>query len=159
MSVMPWVLLAAGVLLALMTIPALYAVHHWALLFPAFVVSWLGSGMAGWWMVLVSLVTGALVALGGLSGWPGWVGLGLIVLAMVGLVHQAFVARRGMAEFDRVLAERVAHRARSRRRPLSMVLPWSMRDLDVERVKNIRYAEGAGRRHLLDVYRPHAAPT
>ena len=29
-----------------------------------------------------------------------------------------------------------------------------MRDATVERIKDIRYAEGAGRRHLLDVYRP-----
>jgi acetyl esterase/lipase len=34
-----------------------------------------------------------------------------------------------------------------------------MRDADVERTKDLRYAEGAGRRHLLDVYRSCAPGT
>jgi acetyl esterase/lipase len=151
---MPWVLLAVGVVLALMTVPALYTVHHWTLLFPAFALSWLGTGMAGCWLVLVPSITVVLVALGGLAAWPGWVGLVLVVLAMGGLVRQALEARAGADEFDRVLAARVADRVRTRRAPRSRVLPWSMRDATVERIKNIRYADGAGRRHLLDVYRP-----
>jgi acetyl esterase/lipase len=153
---MPWVLLAAGVVLALMTVPALYTVHHWTLLFPAFVLSWLGTGMAGWWLVVVPTVAVVLVALGGLAAWPGWIGLGLLALAMGGLVRHAHEARAGADEFDRVLAERVAKRVRTRRARRSVVLPWSMRDVAVERVRNVRYAEGAGRRHLLDVYRPAA---
>src|SRR4029453_6269860 len=43
-----------------------------------------------------------------------------------------------------------------------LLLPFYLRDRHVERVKNIPYAEGAGRRHLLDVWRPksgaHKAP-
>jgi acetyl esterase/lipase len=56
------------------------------------------------------------------------------------------------------LAERLARRT-SRRH---LLLPFYLRDRRVERVKNIRYAPGAGRRHLLDVWRPkggaHRAP-
>ena len=155
---MPWVLLAAGVLLALMTVPAAYAVHHWTLLFPAFVVSWLGTGMAGWWMAIVFAGTAALVALGALSAWPGWLGLALVVVSMAVLLRQARLARKGAAEFDRVLAERVAPRSTTPRSRRSMVLPWLMHDREVERIKNVRYADGAGRRHLLDVYRPRAVP-
>ena len=151
---MPWVLLATGVVVALMTVPAFLAVQHWSLLFPAFVFSWLGTGMAGWWLGLIPAVTVVLVALGGLAAWPGWVGLTLVLASMVALVRQAFEARQGADEFDRVLAARVSERARSRRRVRAMVLPWLMRDADVERIKNVRYAEGGGRRHALDVYRP-----
>jgi acetyl esterase/lipase len=155
---MPWVLLAAGVLLGLMTVPAAYTVHHWALLFPAFVVSWLGTGMAGWWLAIVIAGTVALIALGALSAWPGWLGLALVVVSMAVLLRQARLARKGAAEFDRVLAERVAKRSRTPRSRRSMVLPWLMRDRGVERIKNVRYADGAGRRHLLDVYRPRTPP-
>lgn len=153
---MPWVLLATGVVLVLMTVPALHAVHHWTLLFPAFALSWLGTGMAGWWLALIPTITVVLVALGGLAAWPGWIGLALVVLSMVGLIRQSLEARKGAAEFDRVLAERVATRTRTRRHPKTMVLPWWMRDAGVERSKNLRYAEGAGHRHVLDVYRPKA---
>jgi acetyl esterase/lipase len=156
---MPWVLLAAGVLLALMTVPAFYAVHHWALLFPAFVVSWLGTGMAGWWMAIAVVGTVVLIALGALSAWPGWLGLALVGVSMAILFRQARQARSGAAQFDRVLAERVAQRAMTARSRRSMVLPFLMRDRGVERIKNVRYADGAGRRHLLDVYRPRTPTT
>jgi len=86
MSVMPWVLLAAGVAPGADDDPGVVHGAPLGVAVPAFILSWLGSGMAGWWMVLVSLVTGALVALGGLSAWPGWVGLGLIVASMAALV-------------------------------------------------------------------------
>jgi acetyl esterase/lipase len=153
---MPWVLFAVGASFVLMTVPALVTVTNWAFLLPSFFLSWLGTGMAGWWIAIMSGLTVVVVALGGLAAWPGWIGLALVVGSIAVLVRKAFVARNAAAEFDRVLAERVAHRARTHRRPRSMVLPWWMRDVDVERVKNLRYAEGAGRRHLLDVYRPSA---
>lgn len=153
---MPWVLLAVGASFVLMTVPAFVTVTNWAFLLPSFFLSWLGTGMAGWWIAIMSGLTVVVVALGGLAAWPGWIGLALVVGSIAVLVRKAFVARNAAAEFDRVLAERVAHRARTHRRPRSMVLPWWMRDVAVERVKNLRYAEGAGRRHLLDVYRPSA---
>ena len=39
------------------------------------------------------------------------------------------------------------------------MLPMSMRTRAVERIPGIRYADGAGRRHLLDVYRPATGAT
>ncbi len=150
---MPTVLLVFGLLVALLTLPGLLPVRHWAILFPAFVASFLGTGLAGWWMVLLPATTLLLVVLGGLTAWPGWVGLGLVVATMAGLGYQTFLARRAAREFDRVLSARVASRPRTRRTPRSVLVPWSMRDVDVERTKDVRYAEGAGHRHLLDVYR------
>jgi acetyl esterase/lipase len=37
-----------------------------------------------------------------------------------------------------------------------LLLPFSLRDRRVERVRGIQYAPGAGRRHRLDLYRPRA---
>ncbi len=152
---MPTVLLAFGIVVALLTLPGLLPVRHWSILFPAFVASFLGTGLAGWWLVLVPTTTALLVALGGLATWQGWVGVALVAATVVGLFYQALMARRGAIHFDRVLAARVATRPRMRRHPRWVLLPWSMHDVHVERIKNLRYAPGAGRRHLLDVYRSH----
>ena len=157
---MPWVLFALGVVLATITIPALVTIDHWALLFPAFFVSWLGAGLAAWWLVLIPVTTVTLAAFGGLTAWPGWVGLGLVVAAMAGLLVQWRRARHGVHAFDSALAAlEVEPRRRIRRNRRSVVLPMSMRTRAVERIQGIRYAEGAGNRHLLDVYRPAAGTT
>ncbi len=108
-------------------------------------------------MAIAVVGTVVLIALGALSAWPGWLGLALVVASMAVLFRQARQARTGAAEFDRVLAERVAQRSTTARSRRSMVLPFLMRDRGVERIKNVRYADGAGRRHLLDVYRPRDA--
>ena len=57
--------------------------------------------------------------------------------------------------FDRVLAplDRETRR-RARRRAISVLAPFWMGHRAVERIRDLGYAEGAGRRHLLDVYRP-----
>jgi acetyl esterase/lipase len=152
---MPWVLLAVGVMLALLTLPALIPVHHWALLFPAFFVSWLGTGFAGWWLLVAPIPLAVPAALGGAASWPGWLGLGFGALAIAGLLYQRTLARRAAVSFDRALSaldQRTM--GRQRRTPVSVLFPFWMRARAVERVRNLRYAPGAGRRHLLDVYRP-----
>lgn len=146
-------LLVFGAVVVVLTAWGLHPVRTWFVLIPAFLASFLGTGLVGWWMAFVLLVTIVLVIAGALGSWLGWLGLVFVVLALVGLTRQAILARKGAVEFDRVLAARVANRARARRRPRSILLPWSMRDVEVERTKDIRYAEGAGSRHLLDVYR------
>ncbi len=152
---MPWSLFAVGVVLALLTVPALVVVQHWTLLFPTFFVSWLGAGLAGWWLVLISAATVALIATGWLAAWPGWVGLALVGAAAMGLLSQWRQARAGVVAFDAALARlELEPRGRLRRTPRSVLLPMSMRTRAVERTKGIRYADGARSRHLLDVYRP-----
>lgn len=155
---MAWALFATGALLVLLTVPALLPLRHWALLFPAFFVAWLSSGLAGWWLVIAPAVLTALAANGGLDTWPGLVGLALGGVAMAGLVWQAAMARRGSAVFDRVLTSLDGRRhGRARRRPANVVLPFWMADARVERIRDLRYADGAGHRHLLDVYRARHA--
>jgi len=152
---MAWALLAVGVALAILTVPALVPVHHWSLLFPAFFVSWLGTGFAGWWLIVAPATLLAAIAAGGLDQWPGWVGLALGSVAIAGLWYQRILSRRAWDAFDQALTESDhASARRHRRQPTSVLLPFWMRHRAVQRVKNIRYADGAGRRHLLDVYRP-----
>ena len=153
---MPWVLLAVGALLAVLTVPALVPVHHWSLLFPAFFVSWFGTGFAGWWLVIAPAALLACVVGGGLDDWPGWLGLVARRHRDRGpLVPTAPVTACAAASSTAALAESDQQRVpRHRRRPVSVLLPFWMRHRAVERVKDIRYADGAGRRHLLDVYRP-----
>ena len=160
---MAWALFAAGLLLALLTVPAVLPLRHWAVLFPAFFVAWLGSGLAGWWLLLAPTVLAALAAGGGIDAWPGLVGLALGAVAIAGLGWQAAMARRGSIVFDSVLTALDGRRhGRARRRPANVVLPFWMADARVERISDLRYADGAGHRHLLDVYRPrtgaHGAP-
>jgi acetyl esterase/lipase len=152
---MAWAVFAVGLVLALLTIPALVPLHHWAFLFPAFLVSWLGTGFAGWWLVITPLALSVPVASGGLSGWPGWAGLALGAVAIAGLLYQRALARRSARAFDRVLTplDRETRR-RARRRAISVLAPFWMGHRSVECVRDLRYAEGAGRRHLLDVYKP-----
>jgi acetyl esterase/lipase len=149
-----WALFAVGVFLLLATLPSLAPVHHWAFLFPAFVLSLLGAALAGWWLVVVPVTVGVLVALGALDAWPGWVGLVLCLVAVVGLVRQNLLARRAGAVFDAALRPLdPTPYVRTPRTVRSVLLPFWMGDHAVERTKNIRYAPGDGRRHLLDVYR------
>jgi acetyl esterase/lipase len=158
-----WALFTVGAVLAVLTVPALSPMRHWAFLFPAFFVAWLGSSLAMWWLVLAAGGLAALVTHGGLDAWPGFVGLALGAVAISGLAWQAAMARRGARVFDAVMTSLDGRRVRRvRRRPASVLLPFWMADARVERISDLRYAEGAGRRHLLDVYRArtgaHGAP-
>jgi len=154
---MPWALFGAGLFFAVLTVPALVRVDYWAVVFPVFFVSWFGTGMSGWWLTLIPATTIVLVALGGLGAWPGWVGLTLALAAIAGLLRQQGMARRGAATFDAVLHPLDGrHESRTRRSTLSVVLPFLMHDRRVARAKNIHYAEGARRRHALDIYHPRA---
>jgi acetyl esterase/lipase len=157
---MTWGLLAVGIVVAMLTIPGVVRINHWTLLFPSFAVSWLGTGLAGWWMVVVSAVAATLVALGALESIEGWVGLALVLVCLAGLVVQWLVARRAGRAFDATLhpLDGLPYKA-ARRTARSILLPMWLRDERVERFKNIRYADGSKRRHLLDVYRPRAGTT
>lgn len=154
---MPWALFAVGLFFAVLTVPALVRVDYWLLVFPVFLVSWFGTGMSGWWLTLIPVTTAVLVALGGLASWPGWVGLALALAAIVGLLRQQAMARRGAETFDAVLHPLDGrHEPRTRRSSLSVVLPFLMHDRRVARAKNVRYADGSRHRHALDVYSPRA---
>ena len=108
--------------------------------------------------------TALFVSAGALRAWPGWVGLTIAAASWAGLwrmfrdaggargaVERALVQAIGPAYAERVDA---ALRARlDTPQPLAqLLLPFSMRRQDVERIENVPYGPH-GRRNQLDIYR------
>jgi acetyl esterase/lipase len=151
---MSWALLGFGLSAATLTTPAVRPVRVWLLLFPAFVVSLVAAEVPGWCLAVTAAGAAALVGLGALAGWGGWVGLAAAGVAAGNLVHQMVLARRAAGIVDEnVGALDGRHQARPGRSIADRLNPFRLGDRAVVRVDEVRYAPGAGRRHLLDVYR------
>lgn len=134
----------------------------------------LGSFVAGWWtseMPLHQLVwqvfaSAVLIELGALGGWPGLVGLGINIVSWVALVLLAINGARSQGIFDRVLneelgadylsqlSEETRRFIEQREAKARLLVPWNFKDKRVRVHAGIQYAEGAGRRHQLDVHVP-----
>jgi len=137
----------------------------------------LGSFLAGWWttemplhhLVWQILGTWFLIDLGALDGWPGVVGLVINIASWSALVLLAVHGARAAGVFERALASDLgadylapisAEVKRHGETPdprLRLVVPWYLRDGRVRVHSGIQYAEGAGRRHQLDVHVPAVA--
>ena len=151
---MSWALLGFGLGAATLTIPAVRPVRVWLLLFPAFVVSLVAAEVPGWCLGVTAAGAAALVGVGALAGWGGWVGLAAAGVAAGNLVHQMVLARRAAGIVDEnVGALDGRHQARPGRSIADRLSPFRLGDRAVVRVDEVRYAPGAGRGHLLDVYR------
>ena len=159
---MPTVLLVLSVVGLFLTANALRprARGSWFAV-PSFFLAWPVGELAPQVIVLQALGALVLFLLGGLATPAGWVGLALAVVSWAGLavlVHQAgqtddrveVALRAGLGEAPAVPRSRSVSVLR-----LATALP--LPDRRVEVVRDIRYAEGAGGRHLLDVYRPAAS--
>lgn len=108
--------------------------------------------------------------LGALGAWPGWVGLGITMVSWVALVDLYTRARHTRELCERALVEglgagyekQITSAWLERLNPLpplaEMLLPFSMRRKDVERIRNLSYG-AYGRRNKLDVYRRRDRPT
>ena len=151
---MSWALLGFGLGAATLTIPAVRPVRVWLLLFPAFVVSLVAAEVPGWCLAVTAAGAAALVGVGALAGWGGWVGLAAAGVAAGNLVHQMVLARRAAGIVDEnVGALDARHHPRPGRSIADRLSPFRLGDRAVVRVDEVRYAPGAGRGHLLDVYR------
>lgn len=158
---MSWLYLTLGLLYGALTLNAYASIRHRGLLIvPSFFAGWL-TGELALHHVAAQVALGALlVAAGALDAWPGVVGLCLSAATLPALVHLARVGRRAQAVFAAALAATLGEAEAAARAPD----PWSRRlvpfwffDRRVRVHLDVRYAEGAGRRHLLDVYRPVGA--
>ena len=160
---MPWAFLAVSIVGAAFTLNA-----HWPrkprsyFLVPSFFASWVTSELAAHHISWQAGATAIFVALGALDAWPGWLGLGITFVSWAGLVVLISASRKSVEIVETALADAIgstpaAMRERLPRLPL--MIPFLLSDRRVTAVRNIRYAEGAGRRHLLDVYRPRAGVT
>jgi acetyl esterase/lipase len=157
---MSWALLGFGLGAAALTTPTVRPVRVWLLLFPAFVISLVAAELPGWCLAVTVAGVGTLVGAGALTGGAGWVGLAAAGVAAAGLIRQMVLARRAAPIVDENLgALDGRHPPPPRRSAADRLRPFRLGDRYVVRVDEVRYAPGAGRRHLLDVYRARDKPS
>lgn len=133
---------------------------------PSFFPGWLTSELAGHHFAWQLAATAGFGLAGAFERWPGQLGLAITAASWAALLGLVFVARRGRPVLRRALDEALGpdHPERIRRQlPPRLAedrppdLPWNpfhFHHPGVEVIRNLRYAPGAGRRHLLDIYRP-----
>ena len=163
---MSYLLLAVGLVGAAFTYNAWRPTRRFPFITASFLAGWLTSELAPFhfgWLVLATLV---LTRLGALGAWPGWIGLAIVVASCAGLVALQLVSLRSAVAVEDALQKGLGSDYRERIAPglaerlargLSwrpLLVPFYLRDRRVERIRDLPYATGAGRRHLLDVYRP-----
>ncbi len=160
---MGWAFLAVSIWGAAFTVNA-----HWPrkprslFIVPSFFASWMTSELAAHHLSWQAAATVAFVVFGALDSWPGWVGLGITLVSWVGLLTIVTASTRSAATVEAALAGISGLGAapeRDRLARLPLMIPFLLRDRRVAVTRNLRYAEGAGRRHLLDVYRPRNGVT
>jgi acetyl esterase/lipase len=166
---MPWAFLLVTLIGAGFTFNAYLPRRRQGILsVPSFFAGWLTGELAMHhfaWQVAATVI---FVAGGALSAWPGWLGLGITFASWAALLALVPMSRRSRDSVDGALTEalgsdyldRVEPHLRERlvepARVPRLVVPFLLRDSQVRVTRNVRYAEGAGRRHLLDVYAPRA---
>ena len=138
---------------------------------PSFFAAWPTTELAPQFVVVQLAGTVAFVRAGALDETAGLVALGIAIVSWAGLVAIARTAGRTGAVVEHALAEGLGADyaatlgdvdAVTAKRSLSitrLALALPLPETRVEVVRNVRYADGAGRRHLLDVYRPANAVT
>lgn len=155
-----WLFLGVSLVGAAFTLSARHRLRIGPALVPWFFAGWLTSELALIHLAWQAVATIIFVALGALSSWPGVLGL-LVTFAswwsLVGVQRKAGEARE---TFAKVLAEGIGDEfARpAEMAPLARLLrPFGFKDPSVERIRDIAYGD-AGKRNLLDVYRPASRP-
>lgn len=152
---MSWLLLAVGLTTLALGVNVLFPSRSLFGLAVSFFAEWLVAELAHWTTLVLGASVVVLVTAGGLDHWPGWVGL---VAAVVGgglLVAEMVLAARSGPEVAAALTEAgLEPPAPAPGRWRRLALPFWLADRRVERIGDLSYAEGAGRRHRCDVYRP-----
>jgi acetyl esterase/lipase len=154
-GIMPYVLLASGLLALLTTVNAIRPRRELLLLIACFFAAWLTIELAPWVLALEAVVTTLLVAWGGLDGPPGWAGLAATAAGWAGLAIVMIRARRTTltvrewsAELELDPGEQAPAFPRGH-----VLFPFLMtRRRGVTRVRDIAYGDDP--RMRLDVYRP-----
>jgi len=133
--------------------------------FPSFVAGWLWSELPGHHLLLQVLVSAGFTAAGALERWPGQLAMLLTLLSWLGLLWAWARSRSAGPEAESALQEALGpdyaqaideEAARAQPPARHLLMPWLRRDPKVTLHRNIRYAEGEGSRHLLDIYTPKA---
>jgi acetyl esterase/lipase len=166
-----WVFLGVTAFGALFTLNAFLPGRRALSLLPSFMAGWLTNELAAHHLVWQLLATIFFIAEGALRSWPGWVGLGLAFaqfVALAVLIRTALqaggVVERSLddalgADYRSQLEPQLLARSRSDAVPLGqLILPVPWKGRDVERIRNVAYADGS--KHLrLDIHRHRDHPT
>jgi acetyl esterase/lipase len=174
---MSWLFLLVALIGAWFTWNAYRPVYRPApLAVASFFAGWLTTELALHhvaWQVAATLV---FVWLGALHAWPGWLGLGITIVSLGFLWRVHGRAWEAEAAVEDALTAGLGPEYRSRIDPdvaarfapavdwRQIAAPFPIRPgHDVERIRDVVYAEGGGHRLRLDVYRhrdrPSRAPT
>ena len=152
---MTWLLFAVGVLTLALGINVLWPRRTLLGLVISFLAEWLVAELAHWTILALGTGVALCVAFGGLDAWPGWLGVGAALVGFVFLSIELRESYRSSPTVVKALADAgLGSPDPFRGRWLRLLFPFVMRDHRVERVPNVRYADGAGRRHLADLYLP-----
>ena len=127
---------------------------------PSFFAGWLTGELAAHHFAWQLAATVFFVAAGALSAWPGWLGLGITVGSWAALLALVRVSNRSAPVIAQALDEALGAEAGEATAPVDpsprarLLNPFRFRHPEVRKTENVRYAPGAGRRHMLDVYAP-----
>lgn len=129
----------------------------------SFLAAWIVSELPAHVLALYVLVGGAMVSLGALGSSLGQLALVILALAALGLLGFVRPARASRAILEDALRSGLGEGYESALPKDSLGPGWLFYLLPFLRIYpgvsqhlNVRYAEGAGSRHLLDVYTPAA---
>lgn len=154
---MPYVMLALGILFALVAANAHAPRRGTALLVPSFFLGWLTIELAPHVLVTWAAATALTAAFGGLHGWAGWTGLVLAPAAMAGIAATIAASRRTVVTLRECGAPLDLDPEDAPRYPLAhLIVPQlcliPRKGVRVDR--NIVYREEGSLRLKLDVFRP-----
>jgi acetyl esterase/lipase len=161
-----WFFFWASLVGLLFTINAFRPTKFAPLMLPSFFASWLTNELAAHHLVWQIVATVFFVAKGALGHWPGLAGLAFTLVSWAGLAVIFRTSVRAKEEVEDALCEGLGVDYRSENKEVlgedvdeaipwkRLLIPFRMSDPRVKRVRNVRYAEGKGKAHLLDVYLP-----
>jgi len=154
---MSWLLLAVGLLTLGLGINVLRPSRSFLGMTISFLAEWLASELAHWTILVLGTVVALLASFGGLEHTVGWIGLIAACVGFVLLGIELYLGWRSGPTVVRAL-ENAGLGAPDpfRGRSLRLLFPFYFGDRRVRRIADVRYAEGAGHRHLADVYLPRA---
>jgi acetyl esterase/lipase len=164
--VWPWLFLAVSLVGAAFTANAYRPrppTHRLAV--ASFFAGWFTAELVAHHLAWQFVATLGFLWLGALAAWPGWLGLAITISSWIALAAMLPVARRSEQGVEDALCEGLGADYRDATGALEKlrdalwlrgrgVNPFRFRHPDVTVVRNLRYADGFGKRHLLDVYTP-----
>ena len=152
---MSWLLLAVGLLTLGLGINVLWPSRSLVGMVISFLAEWLASELAHWTILVLGAAVALLASFGGLDHTIGWIGLVAALAGFACLAVELWLGWRSGPTVVRALDDAgLAAPDPFRGRTMRLLFPFYLSDRRVRRIADVRYAEGAGHRHLADVYVP-----